>query len=599
MFGLVRGKWKDLRIQSKFFITYLLLAVIPLSGFGVAAYIIAVNTLEQKANNSYRVITSQINYNVDAVLRGIDRMTILPFIDQRIYSAMTKLKLTTDTYTEEDFQTEKEIEKEMRTYFTSLQVLHEGIIAVYMIMDNDQVYGYTQYSNIISHNTLKEQAWFQETILRDGGFVNSGLRLETQFYRSNEKKTISLARHVKQVDTNESLGVFVVDIDPYIFNFSAQQPRDGYVVIADQYGNIIHSSLPIDKESMTELMDAGKVIGPNMRSIQWGARSEKMVGVASTSEYSGWMTLYLTSKKALYQDLSHISNLAIGIIVVILLFSVILAGFVARGVASPIKRLSRLMKKVQNGDFHIFSTMKQKDEIGLLSDSFNSMVIELTQLVERIKSEEESKRKAEIDALRAQINPHFIYNTLSAIKMMAMMQNANDIAKVLEIFIHLMKYCTRSDRKWVVLQDEIEFIKDYVALLERRYMKQFAITYTSDAGAERVWVIPFLIQPIVENAIFHGLDSGNSNHKIEILMRRGDACDLFIEVRDYGTGMSEEKVKSLLNANDEYKKGLSGTGLKNIHERIALEFGKPYGLTIKSVIGEGTIVTIRVPWKPE
>jgi two-component system sensor histidine kinase YesM len=599
---MIRWVWKswiDLRIQSKFFITYLLLAVIPLSGFGAAAYFIAVNTLEEKANDSYRVIANQITYNVDAVLRGIDRMTILPFIDQRIYSAMTRLKLTTDTLTEENFQLEQNIEKEMQTYFTSLQVLHEGIIAVFMITDNDQVYGYSQISNILPNNTLKEQEWFQETITKGGGFVNSGLREETQIFNTNGKKMISLARHVKQVDTNESLGVFVVDIDPYIFNFSAQKPRDGYVVIADQFGNILHSSLPSDKESSTELMDTGKAIGPNMRSIQWEASSEKMVGVASTSEYSGWTTLYLTPKKALYQDLSRIGNLAIGIIAVILFLSVILAGFVARGVASPIKRLSRLMKKVQNGDFHISTNMKQKDEIGLLSDSFDSMVSELTRLIEKIKSEEKSKRKAEIDALRAQINPHFIYNTLSAIKMMAMMQNANDIARVLDIFIQLMKYCTRSDRKWVVLQDEIDFIKDYVVLLERRYMKQFAITYTSEGGAEQVWIMPFLIQPIVENAIFHGLDSGNNYHKIEIMMRPGDSGDLFIDVRDYGNGMSEEKVKTLLNSDDEHRQGLSGTGLKNIHERIVLEFGSPYGLTVKSVLGEGTIVTIRVPWKLE
>jgi len=589
----------NLKIQSKFFLTYLMLAVFPLSIFGIFAYIIAVNTMEDKAQDSYRVIAGQINYNVDAVLRGIDRMTILPFIDQRIYSAMTQLQLTAENYTDESFQIEKDLEKNITTYFTSLQVLHEGIIAVYMITDTDKVYGYSLLSHINPYNTLKEQAWFQETIRRDGGLVNSGLRDETQIYNTGGKKMISLARYVKQVDSSKPLGVFVVNIDPYIFHFSAQIPKEGNVVIADQYGNILYSSLAVNKTQWTEMMEMGKTLGPNRRSIQWDASSEKMVGVASTSQYSGWTTAYLTPEKALYQDLNRIGKVAIGIIAALLFLSIVIAGFVARGVASPIKRLSRLMKKVQSGEFYTVTNMKQRDEIGLLSNSFNTMVVELTRLIERIKSEENSKRKAEIDALRAQINPHFIYNTLSAIKMMAILQNANEIARVLDIFIQLMKYCTRSDRKWVTLKDEIEFIKDYVALLERRYMKQFSVTYTVESGADRVRIIPFLLQPIVENAIFHGLDSEKGGERIEITMRPGEAGDLVIRVQDYGHGMSEEKVRSLLDSGNERGQRLSGTGLRNIHERIGLEFGSPYGLAVDSVIGEGTVVTIRVPWEME
>ncbi|WP_162463036.1 sensor histidine kinase [Paenibacillus psychroresistens] len=585
-------RWKDLKIQSKFFITYLLLAVLPLSVFGTAAYFIAVGTLEGKANDSFKVITSQINYNVDAFLRGIDRMTILPFIDQRIYSTMTKLKLSQETYTPETLQ----IEKDMKTYFTSLQVLHEGIMAVYMITDGGQVYGYSQNTSIRPNNTLMDQKWFKETLIKNGEFVNSGLRLETQVYDNGGKMTISLARHVTQVDTNEPLGVFVVDIDPYIFNFAAQKPRDGYVLIADQYGRIIHSSIPLKEDEWKGLWKESLDGKPQLHSIHWNAPFGGMVGVASRSEYSGWTTLYLTSKKALYQDLDRIVKLALGIIVTLLLVSVILAGFVARSVASPIKRLSRLMNKVQNGDFPVTISMQQKDEIGLLSNSFDSMVKELSQLIERITLEEKSKRKAEIDALRAQINPHFIYNTLSAIKMMAHMQNANDIANTLGIFIQLMKYCTRSDRKWVTIQEEISFIEAYVSLLERRYMKRFAITYAIDEQVGELRIMPFLIQPIVENAIFHGLDGDTSKGEIRIDIHPGGQNELLILVQDFGSGMQEEKLSGLFGSGIEHNQGLSGTGLKNIHERIILEFGPSYGLFVKSILGEGTVVAIRVPW---
>jgi len=250
-------KWKDLKIQSKFFTTYLLLAVLPLSAFGVAAYFIAGATLEKKANDSFMVITRQINYNVDAYLRGIDRMTMLPFIDQRIYAAMTNLKLATQA----SYVDISQIEKDMNTYFTSLQVLNEGIVAVYMITDQDQAYGYSLDTSIRPDNTLKGQSWYEKALELDGGIVNSGLRSETQVYTTGGKQIVSLARSVKQVDSNEHLGVFVVDIDPYIFNFTAQKPKEGSVVLVDQLGNIIHSSIPVQKDQIAEFLEQGKSLG--------------------------------------------------------------------------------------------------------------------------------------------------------------------------------------------------------------------------------------------------------------------------------------------------------------------------------------------------
>jgi len=252
------------------------------------------------------------------------------------------------------------------------------------------------------------------------------------------------------------------------------------------------------------------------------------------------------------------------------------------------------MNKVHHGGLHVSIDMDQKDEIGLLSRSFNRMMKELSELIERIKREEKSKRKAEMDALRAQINPHFIYNTLSAVKMMAIMQSATDIARVLDIFIQLMKYCTRSDRKWVTVEEEVNFIKDYVSLLERRYMKRFALSFKVEGNTGQAWIMPFLIQPIVENAIFHGFGGDNGDKEIELTVQLVQS-DLIIIVKDQGKGMEADQVRRLLNSDAEYREGLSGTGLKNIHERIQLEFGSPYGLSIESIVGKGTAVTLRVP----
>jgi two-component system sensor histidine kinase YesM len=587
-------KWMDQKIQFKFFVTYLFLAGLPLCIFGVSAYFIAANTLKDKAYSSFTVITKQVNQNIDSYLERLDKMTILPFLDQRIYDALGNAPVPSDKYTDEELQ----IEDSLQNYFISLEELEEGIKAVYIVSNNGRTYGYSTNSSIRSEIMVDQENWYKEAVKQHGALVNSGLREESQMYSfSDNSSVVSLARYATNIKNRKELGVFVIDVDPYIFNFTAQKPKEGYIIITDQYGNILQSTLQVSKDVIQTIRNQGKPMGTLMQSVQFKNAQGSFVGITSTSEYSGWSTTYLVSTAQLYQDLGKIRLVAWSIIAVLLLFSVIIAGFIAKGVASPIKRLSNLMGKVQHGDLNIQVEVQHKDEIGLLAHSFERMVKQLKHSFEQISVEEHNKRKAEIEMLRAQINPHFIYNTLSAIRMMAIMQNAQEIAKSLEIFIHLMKYCTVSDRKWVAVAEEIRFIQDYVALLESRYMRRFSvnINYANESREEieQALIMPFIIQPVVENAIFHA--TGESNNEIRIEIRQGTDSDLIIDVIDQGKGMEPEQVNSLMNFSSKKNGNLSGIGLKNIHERISLEFGVPYGVSIQSALDVGTTVTIRMP----
>ena len=352
--------------------------------------------------------------------------------------------------------------------------------------------------------------------------------------------------------------------------------------------------MPIEQRVIIEESQASS---GQLYQVKWDEAENKQLGYSHESEYSGWTVTYLVPKKQLYAEMTRINELLVILIVVLTLVLAILAGLVSRSIAFPIIRLSRLMSKVQSGNLSLSYSLTQQDEIGILARSYNDMRLELINLIDRIGEEERGKRKAEMEALKAQINPHFIYNTLNAIRMMAIMQNSDTIAKQLGIFIHLMQYCTASDRKWIQIREEIKFLNDYVALLETRYVHKISLEYEVDEAVTAGYIIPFLIQPILENAIFHGRNNHEDRQPILIKMTRRDS-NLFIDIIDFGKGMTSDQLALLFN-NKSRKHGMTGNGLRNIHERIQLEFGNQYGVEVKSAEGSGTTVTVSVPWNGE
>jgi two-component system sensor histidine kinase YesM len=587
-------RWMDQKIQVKFFVTYLLLAILPLCVFGAYNQFIIKENIESKADDSFVTITQQITQNIDAYLKQIDKMTLMPFSNPMLHRIVTS--------GDQIFNSEESVlrnEEEIHLYFTSLQSLEEGIKAIYFVKNDNSVYGYGQGKNIRPENKVENEDWYQQALSSGGALVNSGLRKETQFFSSEgtEDSVVSVARYATNVQTKQKIGVFVVDIDPYIFQFIFKKPETGMVVLTDHNGQIIYSTSRLDADQQRVIIEESQASSGQLYQVKWDEAENKQLGYSHESEYSGWTVTYLVPKKQLYAEMTRINELLIILIVVLTLVLAILAGLVSRSIAFPIIRLSRLMSKVQSGNLSLSYSLTQQDEIGILARSYNDMRLELINLIERIGEEERGKRKAEMEALKAQINPHFIYNTLNAIRMMAIMQNSDTIAKQLGIFIHLMQYCTASDRKWIQIREEIKFLNDYVALLETRYVHKISLEYEVDEAITAGYIIPFLIQPILENAIFHGRNNHEDHQPILIRMTRRD-CNLFIDIIDFGKGMTSDQLALLFN-NKSRKHGMTGNGLRNIHERIQLEFGNQYGVEVKSVEGSGTTVTVSVPWNVE
>jgi two-component system sensor histidine kinase YesM len=262
-------------------------------------------------------------------------------------------------------------------------------------------------------------------------------------------------------------------------------------------------------------------------------------------------------------------------------------------ITKPVITLSSSMKQVEKGNLDVNVDVKNNDEIGELTTAFNKMVKRIDQLIKR--SVENEKQKAEMDfkILQAQINPHFLYNTLDSIRWMATLQNAPIVSTMTTSMINLLKYNFSRKDTLVTLSEEIESVKNYISIQKYKYGDMFDIEYFIPDEILEYKTIKFILQPIVENSIFHGFENIEHIGLIEISAFVEDDY-LYINVSDNGVGMTEEDQQNVINRKPSNRQYLE-IGIKNVDDRIRFYCGENSGLFLKSIKDVGTTVTFKIP----
>jgi two-component system sensor histidine kinase YesM len=261
------------------------------------------------------------------------------------------------------------------------------------------------------------------------------------------------------------------------------------------------------------------------------------------------------------------------------------------------------MITAERGDLTVEHEEKKQDEIGMLGRSFNKMIVRIRGLLDLYERQERKKREAELRALQEHIKPHFLYNTLDTIQWMARKENSSDIAEMVESLSRLFRIGLSNGRELISVEDEIAHIRSYLTIQQIRYRDKLSYSITSPEAIQRYRVLKLIIQPIVENAIYHGIKErrGMGHVHIEVL---DDADSILIRIEDDGKGMDEatlEQVRAKLAQRFEAQDALEsesqqgGYGMLNVQARMKLTFGEAYGISIESTLGQGTVVSIRHP----
>ncbi len=268
--------------------------------------------------------------------------------------------------------------------------------------------------------------------------------------------------------------------------------------------------------------------------------------------------------------------------------------FVSSKIANPITELEEAVNEFENGVVNLNIPEKGSYEIQHLAKAIKSMVNQMNLLMNNIVKEQESKRKSELNALQAQINPHFLYNTLDSIIWMIEKENYDGAIIMVTALARFFRISLSKGKNAITVKDELEHAKNYLTIQNIRYKNKFSYSIEADEDTLNLTSIKLIIQPLIENAIYHGMEymSGDGDILVKAYKKNED---LYIDIIDNGLGMPQEIADKLLSEKVSNNKKGSGIGIKNVHERIRLYFGNEYGLEIYSEPDEGTTIRIHMP----
>jgi len=313
---------------------------------------------------------------------------------------------------------------------------------------------------------------------------------------------------------------------------------------------------------------------------------------------NGWYMVLAIPRDYYMRDITKLKNVIIPITLMTAFLTALLSILVSRGITRPIRFLSGAMENFGQGNFDINCQVDSEDEIGRLSHTFNQMVMDMNSLVNTVYEQKVMKQEAQMKSLQMQINPHFLYNTLDTINWMARIRHVDEIGDMVAALSNMMRYSLEK-KSFVRLGEEVKSLKDYIAIQNYRYRDKMVAEIEIDESLMSLYIPRLLIQPILENAIVHGIEEKLDKGHILVAARRGDE-DLYIQIIDDGVGMTEETMSHILREDYSMKKsGHTSIGVVNVNRRIQMIYGKDYGLLVQSVLGAGTKITIHIPAREE
>lgn len=321
-----------------------------------------------------------------------------------------------------------------------------------------------------------------------------------------------------------------------------------------------------------------------------------MVVTSLTQSQAGYSVVSLISKKELAETYRSARNTIISIALICMLFAVLLPAMFISNFAKRTHRIIRFTRKVKNGDLNTRIIDSKEDELGQIAKSFNSMLDELNQYIDQVYKAEIKQKHTEIATLEARVNPHFLYNTLEVIRMRAISSGAKDVGEMIYSLSVLFKSYVRPKARYT-FKDELEACRMYLELFRIRYKDRLAYTIECSKELEELPILKMSLQPVIENYILHGMRTGQADNKISI-RAYPDQQGIQVVIADNGLGIPAERLEEL-RLGLEHNGGKSGSesfGLRSIHERLRLMYGKPYGVGLISEAGAGTEITVTFPY---
>lgn len=565
-----------------YFLGVILLVTITITILGNLSY---KNSINFSQNENTNQIIKQINNNIESYVNNTENIINYMSIDPRILKFFNDNKLENNDIEDEAY----------KSIYNFVKFNHE--IAGIMIVNSNGGY-ISDVMNKVSRDSLTTEEWYLKAYNNRENiqlFTKPIGRNIDNIFRYSADEVFSMSKAVVDSGTKEIKGVILIDIKLDAIKEIIENSKPGtagFVYVMDSNKEIVYTPVNntvyrIKNEWIEEINN--EIIIKNINGENYQLTKFK-------SKYTGWETIGVFPESESLRVIEYIKYSSLIIAIVALIIAEMLVVVFTKSIVKPMYKLKQLMKRAQEGDLTVSFNAKYNDEVGELGNSFNNMVKEINNLINLVQKEEKSKRIAEMNVLQAQIKPHFMYNTLDTIRWMAEEHNEEDIVEIIEAFTNLLRISLSKGKEMISVKDELNHVQSYLIIQKIRYEDKLDYEIQFDENILEYQLIKLILQPLVENAIYHGIKEKRGNGKILITGKiEGDM--LCFTVSDNGKGMEEEvlnKINKMLTKSGENKIEI-GYGIFNVNERIRIIYGEEYGLKYKSVYGEGTIVELRHP----
>ncbi len=559
-------KWNSLSVLMAFTTTVI----------AVVAVLMITYTVNKRFNNSIDHTTERNNAQlVDNVTSSIDS-----YLEEMLSASETISRLLIDY----------NVDRVLRSYHF---VLRDDIDTIAVFNAQGELVMKTDSRPLKKDANIKNQDWFRNIAPGSRFYMFTQPHVQ-RLYKGEYRWVISLSKGIECVDGNSAhQGIMLVDLN---FNnikelCSKELGENGYLYIVDINGKLIYH--PNQQMIYAGIEDKTVPIASNLAdgSTIFLQDDGRMLISVKTLKNADWRIVGVSPLNGLFTYDEELRNFIRLIVVGVALLVICMSISVSILITSPIRRLMRLMGKVEAGKLDTFSTVRSVYEVNQLSSSFNQMVYKIKRLMEQVIEEQKLLRRSEMKTLQEQINPHFLYNTLDSIVWMAQDGDQENVVKMITALAQFFRLSLSGGKETISVKDELKHAGNYLVIQKMRYDDQFDYEITFDDAVLSCKTLKITLQPIVENAIIHGVS--NLPYKGKITIYAGiSQKKLIFEVSDNGFGINPKQLENIL---ENSLSGRSGIGVYNVNQRIQLMYGTEYGLQFESEPDEGTTVRIVLP----
>lgn len=589
----IEDNLRRIKIKKRILAVMILVSFVPMLIIGGLTYTETQAIIVNKVSDYCIQISKDLNMNASYLMKQLDTD-----MSDMIYNheIQAKFKGYNDS-TMDSIAIKREIEEMFLS--SKLQYFNEGIaVELHLFSEADEIvcYGYRKDLKLYENTTRLYRA-LDDYRLKPTytSYANRIDEINTVYEPLNKSEGIFLvSRPIVLLNKAKRIGVLhVLMKGTYFEPIYDEILYGGDVYIVSNTNEVIFSSDEnfIGEQFQYEMRPTSGRFNDNM--LEYHAGDTKMLAVQEVNEINGWSVIYSVPYSQLTNEVNRFGIFIMLVAILLLFISSLLTYAVFISIIHPVVRLNKAAISIESGDYSVTVPAKGNDEMSVVSQSFNRMAKQIRDLIEKIYMVQLSQKDAELKALQAQINPHFLFNTLESIRWEAKSANVNRIAKRISMLANMFKVVLEEDNI-TTMEKEVDHARYYLYIQQYYYEERLRVIWDVNTALLGTEVMKFILQPIVENSIIHGFQ-GVDTLTVTISIYEQDR-NLMMEIRDDGCGTDEEAIRRILHEKDDRKNSI---GLSNVYNRLMLYYSEQCSFRFNSEPGSGTVVTIGIPKSEE